>query len=138
MACAAALSANAQFVDPPEVRAQLNSMKIATNLSGAPPELARLAVASLAKHSMPREDDRFPVFVFESDQGTILYYEGMPSFTDKPVSQLIDDDGKRFGLAALEKAKKSKGGWHSVKLSLKSYRMYCHSLAPFVVCSLVP
>ena len=69
---------------------------------------------------------------------TILYYQGQPDFAGKPVAQLVDDAGFRFGQKALEDGKHTRSGWLTLTLGGKRYSAYCNERYPTITCSLVP
>lgn len=95
-----------------------------------------LAKISEGKIGRPAPDQ--PVWILNSEQGAILYYQGQPGFAGQPATALLDDDGMRFGLKAIERAKAARSGWLALKLGAKRYSAYCQAKTPFVVCSLVP
>lgn len=77
-----------------------------------------------------------PVWLLNSTTETIMYYQGQPSFATQPAAMLVDDRGIRFGQQALDNAKKSKSGWVTLVLGGVTYKAYCLSQHPTVVCSL--
>lgn len=131
----ALLPVQAQGLDP-NIRTVQNAQRITVNLHSVLPERIMMVVKKIAERELPRRAPEQPIWILDTSSGLLLYYEGEESFAMKPVSQLVDDNGVRFGQKALELGKASKSGWLSVTLSGKTYKAYCHSFWPTVVCSL--
>ena len=122
--------------ETPFDRAILNAGSITVKLHGVYPQVMRQAVQRIAEGKLPRLAPEQPIWIMESETGTILYYQGQPSFTDQPASKLIDDEGQRFGQVAIDRARESRSTWLSINLAGVYYRAYCKAQVPTVVCSL--
>lgn len=77
-----------------------------------------------------------PMWIVEILGGSILYYQGEPTFRNQPASRLIDDVGGRFGERAIAMGKASRSGWVKLSLGKQGYQAYCKSQYPFVACTL--
>lgn len=117
-------------------RAVHNSERILTTLTGVLPAQVPTIIASLTSGSMRRFAAEEPVWILSSDTGIILYYQGNSSFVGKPASELVDDNGSRFGEKALDNAAKSRASWLMLNLGGAKYPAYCASQQPLIVCSL--
>lgn len=118
-------------------KAVLNATYLTTMLHGVVPSQLLVMVEKIANGKTSRPAPDQPVWILETISGTILYYQGQPEFAQKPAAQLVDDNGIRFGMRAIEQGKASKSSWSTIALGGKSYRAYCASQYPTVVCSLV-
>lgn len=132
----AAVPAHAAVDDATRVRAMENATHLNSLLHGVLPERVSHLVERIAKGKVARIAPEQPVWIIEIINGTILYYQGQDGFVGKQASQLVDDAGQRFGLQALDNAKRSRSKWVSLKLGAQDYQAYCRSQYPFVVCSL--
>ena len=124
------------IAETPFDRAMLNAGSLTVKLHGVYPQVMRQLVQKIAQGKVPRLAPEQPIWIMESETGTILYYQGQPTFTDQPASKLIDDDGQRFGQMAIDRARESRSTWLSINLSGTYYRAYCKAKEPTVVCSL--
>jgi hypothetical protein len=118
-------------------RAIMNSTHLLTFVDGVIPEGIPNVLKSLENGEIERLEPTFPVWIISSDTGNVLYYQGQKSFAGQSASRLVDDVGFRFGLSALENARKSKSSWVTLSLGGAKYSAYCATRAPFVVCSLI-
>ena len=118
-------------------RAIMNSTHLLTFVDGVIPEGIPNVLRALETGEISRLEPTFPVWIISSDTGNVLYYQGQKSFAGQAASRLVDDAGFRFGLSALENARKSKSSWVKLTLGGVQYSAYCATKAPFVVCSLV-
>lgn len=119
-------------------RAMLNSTQIATMIDGVLPEKIHNVIENLESGKLKRIAPEQPVWIIETIDGTILYYQGQPGFKGQSANLLVDDAGHRFGLKALESARQSRSVWVSLKLGSANYKAYCRAQEPVVVCSLIP
>lgn len=123
--------------ESPQTRAMLNSTELINFLSGVVPEGLPTILENIQNNTVKRIAPNYPVWIIESEGGNILYYQGQKGFVGQSATRLVDDNGFRFGLRALEMARKSKGTWLNIKLGGAEYKAYCASKAPYVVCSLI-
>lgn len=119
-------------------RAMLNATGLSNMLQGVVAEKLLVVVDKIANGEIRRIAPEQPVWIMEVIDGTILYYQGQPSFVHQPAGKLVDDDGFRFGQKAIDNAKNSRSGWVRLNLGGKPYQAYCAARYPTVVCSLVP
>lgn len=119
-------------------RAMLNATGLSNMLQGVLADKLLVVVDKIAKGEIRRIAPEQPVWIMEVIDGTILYYQGQPSFVHQPAGKLVDDDGFRFGQKAIDNAKNSRSGWLRLNLGGKPYQAYCAARYPTVVCSLVP
>ena len=131
-------AAQAQNISNDQTLAMLNSSTILNYLSGIHPSIVNLGLENIEKRLVKRNAPEFPIWILESSTSTILYYEGQPSFAGKPAGKLIDEDGQRFGVKALESSTKSRSGWQRIKLGGVVHQMFCGQKYPFAVCTLIP
>lgn len=117
-------------------RAMLNATHLSNQLQGVVASRMLSVVDKIATGKIKRLAPEQPVWIMETIDGSILYYQGQPGFAKQPASKLVDDVGQRFGLKALENARNSRSGWVSLTLASKQYRAFCASRYPTVVCSL--
>ncbi|WP_144267426.1 hypothetical protein [Comamonas thiooxydans] len=129
------LSAAAHAEDK-NTRTMLNSSRVVSMLDGVLPHRINTIVDKLEAGELRRVAPEMPLVLLEQIDGTILYYQGQPTFKGKPANALVDDEGKRFGTIALQRGRISKSGWQTLTLGNAKYRMYCHNLAPFIACTL--
>lgn len=132
----AALSTVAR-AEEPSATAILNANRVTELLHSVAPSLLHTMVAKVASGEAKRLAPSQPIWILNQIDGSILYYEGQPSFTGKAAAQLVDDNGFRFGQKALDNASKSKSGWVGLALNGQPYKAYCKAKYPTVVCSLV-
>lgn len=119
-------------------KAMLNATQIATMLDGVVPDKLHNVIENLETGKLKRLAPDQPVWIIETIDGTILYYQGQPGFKGKPANLLVDDAGHRFGLKALDSARLSRSIWLTLKLGTGNYKAYCRAQEPVVVCSLIP
>lgn len=117
-------------------RTMLNSSRVVGMLDGVLPHRINTVIDKLEAGELSRVAPEMPLVLLEQIDGTILFYQGQPSFKGKAASALVDDAGRRFGSIALERGRISKSGWQTLTLGNAKYRMYCHNLAPFIACTL--
>jgi len=117
-------------------RTMLNAAQLSTLLHGVVAEQLLRIVDGIASGKIKRLAPEQPVWILEIISGTILYYQGQPTFAQQPASKLVDDSGFRFGQKAVDNAKNSRDTWLSLKLGGQTYRAYCVATYPTVVCSL--
>jgi hypothetical protein len=124
--------------DPGEarVRAMRNAEQLSTLLHGVLPEQLKVMVDSIATGKVKRMAPEQPVWVLETISSSILYYQGQPGFAGQSADRLVDDNGQRFGLKALQNAKASRDTWMTVSMGGQNYPAYCVAQYPTVVCSL--
>lgn len=130
--------AHAQNISNDQTLAMLNSTAILNYLSGMHPSIINMGIENIENRLLKRTAPEFPVWILESSTSTILYYDGQPAFTGQPAGKLIDEDGQRFGVKAMEFAVNSKSGWQRIKLGGKTHQMFCGQKYPFSVCTLIP
>ena len=138
IAATAAPAAQAQNISNDQTLAMLNSSSILNYLSGLHPSIVNLGLENIEKRLLKRNAPEFPIWILESSTSTIMYYEGQPSFAGQPAAKLIDEDGQRFGVKALESATNSRAGWQRIKLGGVVHQMFCGQKYPFAVCTLIP
>lgn len=124
--------------EDPNARAIVNSTELLNLVSAVVPVALPNILQNIQNGEVKRIAPEYPVWILETEQGTILYYQGQKSFVGQSASRLIDDNGFRFGQRALDQGKNSRSTWIRMTLTGKEYRAYCASKAPYVVCSLVP
>ncbi len=127
----------AAHAEDANVKAITNSTQLLNLVSGVVPSGLPRVLESIHTGVVKRIAPSYPVWVLESEQHSILYYQGQPTFAGQNATRLVDDKGLRFGLQALENAGKSRSTWLRLTLSGVEYRAYCASKAPFVVCTLI-
>lgn len=130
------ISLGGAHAEPAPERAALNAIRITEYLHSTLASQVTRAIANIESGQYKRLAPEQPVWIVEILGGTIVYYQGEPTFKNKPAAQLIDDDGQRFGERALTYGKASKSGWIGVSLGGKRYQAYCKAQYPFVTCSL--
>lgn len=136
VASAFALAPQPAFAQDAKELALENSTHLVTLLHAVmPPQLPTL-LENVANGTVQRIAPNQPVWIMETIHQSILYYQGQPAFAGKQASQLVDDEGVRFGLQAIESAKRSKSRWVYLTLGGQKYHAYCASQYPLVVCSL--
>ena len=118
-------------------RAIINSTELLNLVTAVVPVAVPNIIENIQNGAVKRIAPEYPVWILESEQGKILYYQGQKNFVGESASRLIDDNGFRFGQRALDQGQSSRSTWIRLTLSGKEYRAYCASKAPFVVCSLV-
>lgn len=118
-------------------RAIMNSTHLLNFVDGVLPEFRSQILHSIESGIVTRLEPSMPVWILSSDTGEILYYQGQKEFVGQAASRLVDDVGFRFGLRAVENARNSRSAWVKLQLGGVSYRAYCATKAPFVVCSLI-
>jgi hypothetical protein len=96
-----------------------------------------LMVENIEKGVVHRYAPKYPVWILRSDTGKLLYYQGEKAFRGQDASRLVDDNGFRFGQRAVDQGKNSRSTWVNLSLGGQSYRAYCGSKQPFVVCTLI-
>jgi hypothetical protein len=96
-----------------------------------------LMVEHIEKGEVHRYAPKYPVWILRSDTGKLLYYQGEKAFRGQDAARLVDDNGFRFGQKAADQGKNSRSTWVSLSLGGQSYRAYCGSKQPFVVCTLI-
>lgn len=135
--CTAHAEGSARNISDAKALAMLNSNHILTLLQAIDPLASRDGLDKLAKgkFSLPAPD--MPIWVMEYNSGTILYYQGQPTYSGQPVAKLVDEKGVRFGTQAMERAKQSKSSWVRVTLGGKEFDMFCGQRYPFGVCTVV-
>lgn len=121
-----------------KTKAMLNATQVATMLDGVVPEKLHNVIENLETGKLKRIAPNHPIWILETIDGTILYYQGQPSFKGQSANLLMDDAGNRFGLKALQAAKQSRSIWMSLKLGDADYKAYCRAQEPIVACSLIP
>lgn len=119
-------------------RAIINSTELLNFISAVVPVALPNILQNIQNGEVKRFAPEYPVWILESENNTILYYQGQKSFVGQNANRLIDDNGFRFGQRALDQGKNSRSTWIRLTLTGKDYRAYCASKAPYVVCSLVP
>ncbi len=132
-----ACSLGIAHAESPNERAMKNSLRIIEHLHSVMADQIDLAMATVVDGTFKRVAPEQPVWILETINGTIMYYQGEPKFKGQPADKLVDDAGGRFGLKGLQYGRSSKSGWISLSLGGKGYRAYCKSQYPMVVCSLV-
>lgn len=120
-----------------QTRTMLNSTQLITLLDGVIPSGLPNILEQIRSGKVPRIAPQSPVWILETQGSSILYYQGQPSFTGQNATRLVDDNGSRFGQKALEQALHSRSTWLSLSLGGTTYKAYCASRAPYVVCSLL-
>lgn len=130
--------ASTAHAEDDNTRAMLNSTSLLNYLGGVIPQGMPYLMENIQKGAVHRVAPSYPVWIMETEGGTILYYQGQPKYTGQSGSRLIDDNGFRFGQRALDQAATSRSTWLRITLSGKEFRAYCASKAPFVACSLIP
>lgn len=115
-----------------------NATYLTEMLHGVIPAQIQVMLERISNGTLRRPASDQPVWVLEIINGTILYYQGQPSFATQPAAQLVDDAGFRFGTRAIDNGKASKSAWITLQLGGGNYRAYCATRYPFVVCSLLP
>ncbi|WP_157639905.1 hypothetical protein [Burkholderia ubonensis] len=118
-------------------KAIVNSTELLNFLGAVDPDGLPHILENIQNGQVRRVAQNYPVWIIDSDKGTLLYYQGQKSFQGQSASRLVDDTGFRFGQRALDMAKNSRSTWVKLSLAGKEYKAYCASKAPFVVCSLV-
>lgn len=121
-----------------KTKAMLNATQIATMLDGVVPEKLHNVIEHLETGKLKRVAPNHPVWILETVDDTILYYQGQPSFKGQPANLLVDEAGNRFGLKAINAARQSRGIWLNLRLSAADYQAYCRAQEPIVACSLIP
>lgn len=106
-------------------------------LSGVATPVVPAMLAKLDAGQLPLGAPKNPVWVLDGNTGTILYYQGEPGFTGKPANRLVDEDGVRFGVRALDTLAQARPRWMRLKLGGLEYSAYCAAREPFVVCSVM-
>lgn len=129
---------SAAHAEDDRTKAMRNATQIATMLDGVVPEKLHNVIENLETGKLKRIAPNQPIWILETVDGTILYYQGQPSFKGQPASKLVDEEGNRFGLKALEAARQSRSIWLRLKLGEGDYRAYCRAQEPIVACSLIP
>lgn len=115
----------------------LNSTRIATMLDGVVLDKLHTIIENLESGKLARVAPEYPIWIMETIDNTILYYQGQPGFRGKNASQLVDDAGLRFGVKAINAANQSRSIWMELKLGERKYKAYCRSQIPIVVCTLM-
>lgn len=128
-------AANAQDKN---ARAIQNSTRLTAFLDAVPAEYVMTIVDKIASGEIERFAPEQPVWIIDTSTGSLLYYQGQPSFKGQSASLLVDDGGIRFGQKALDNGRNSRSGWVNVALGGGAYTAYCHSKYPTIVCSLIP
>lgn len=123
--------------DDAKALAIMNSTHLLSFLDGVIPEGLPNVLAAIEKGVVERRAPQYPVWIIDSDKGNLLYYQGQPGFVGQSAARLVDDNGGRFGLRALEYARASRSSWVKLALGGQEYSAYCATRAPFVVCSLI-
>ncbi len=132
--CSVSTAAHAEDAN---TQAITNSTQLLNLVSGVVPSGLPRVLDGIHTGVVKRIAPSYPVWILESEQNSILYYQGQKAFAGQNATRLVDDNGLRFGLQALENAAKSRSTWLRMTLSGVEYRAYCASKAPFVVCSLI-
>lgn len=132
----ALLSAPAHAGDQED--AIMNATQIATMLDGVHPNFLHNVLRMIETGELKRIAPKHPVWILEIVDGTILYYQGQPEFKGKPANLLVDDTGNRFGMRAVNWGKDSLSRWVTLQLANQTFKAYCRTQQPFVVCSLIP
>ncbi|WP_157643865.1 hypothetical protein [Burkholderia ubonensis] len=130
-------AATAAHAEDANATAIVNSTELLNFLSGVVPEAMTHILDNIQNGQVRRVAPNYPVWIIDSDNGTLLYYQGQKEFRGQSAGRLVDDTGFRFGQRALDMAKNSRSTWIKLQLAGKEYKAYCASKAPFVVCSLV-
>lgn len=132
-----ALGAGAAQAQDVKAQAIQNSTRLLNFVDGVLPEFMPQMLHSIESGEVARVAPNMPVWIISADTGNILYYQGQPAFAGQAASRLVDDNGFRFGLRAVENARNSKSSWVTIQLGGAAYNAYCATKAPFVVCSLI-
>lgn len=119
-------------------RAIQNTTRLTAFLDGVPPENVMTIVEKIASGEIERFAPEQPIWIIDTSSGTLLFYQGQPTFKGKSATLLVDDAGARFGQKALDNGRNSRSGWVNVVLGGGSYSAFCHSKYPTIVCSLIP
>lgn len=119
------------------VRTMMNSVQLLNYLWGVIPEGLNQAVDLIQKGTFKRIAPNNPVWVINTADGSLLYYQGQKGFVGQKADRLVDDKGFRFGQRALSMANNSHSTWVKLSLSGKDYSAYCAARQPFVVCTLM-
>ncbi|MBU9199979.1 hypothetical protein KTD31_01000 [Burkholderia multivorans] len=114
-----------------------NSVQLLNFLWGVIPQGLNQAVDLIQKGTMTRITPKNPVWVINTSDGTLLYYQGQKNFVGQKADRLVDDKGFRFGERALAMASNSHSTWVKLSLAGKDYAAYCAARQPFVVCTLM-
>ena len=117
-------------------RAIRNANYINVKLHAVYPAVMLQVVKDIASGAIIRLAPEQPIWIMDSISGTILYYQGQPNFTNQAASRLVDDAGQRFGQVAIDKARQGNDVWLSIALGGQTFRAFCQSSEPTVVCSL--
>lgn len=121
-----------------KTKAMRNATQIATMLDGVVPEKLHNVIENLETGKLKRIAPTHPVWILETIDGTILYYQGQPSFKGQSANLLVDEAGNRFGLKAINAARQSRSIWLTLNLGSADYKAYCRAQEPIVACSLIP
>lgn len=135
--CLLAHASVAQAEDE-KTKAMLNATQMATMLDGVLPEKMHNVIENLETGKLKRIAPNHPVWILETIDDTILYYQGQPSFKGQPANLLVDEAGIRFGLKAINAARQSRSTWLTLRLGSANYQAYCRAQEPIVACSLIP
>lgn len=132
------LSASAAQAQDKNSRAIQNAMRLTAFLDAVPKEQQGTILEKIESGDIPRYAPEQPVWIIDTESGSLLYYQGQSTFKGQAAAQLVDDAGVRFGQKALENGRASKSGWVRIILGGSGYSAYCHSKYPTIVCSLIP
>ena len=132
-----ALGAAPAHAEQPRELAMLNSEHVNTMLNAVVPGQTKVLLDNLKSGELARPAAHMPMWILETIDSSILYYQGQEAFATLPARRLVDDAGFRFGQAAIDKARRSKGTWLTLSLGGTRYEAYCASKYPFVTCTLV-
>lgn len=131
------MGSGAAHAQDSKARAIQNSTHLLNFVDGVIPEFTDQILHSIESGAITRLAPEMPVWILSADTGKIMFYQGQPAFAGQAASRLVDDNGFRFGLRAVENARNSRSSWVTLHLGGAQYSAYCATKAPFVVCSLI-
>ena len=119
-------------------RAIQNTTRLTAFLDAVPRSELGTVIKNIDSGAIARYAPEQPVWIIDTETGTLLYYQGQEGFKGQSAGLLVDDAGVRFGQKALDNGRASRSGWVRIALGGAAYSAYCHSKYPTIVCSLIP